>query len=206
MEHSRAIDSMAAERYILGELNLDERDAFEEHFFDCPECAMSVRDGAKIEATIRLGVPHGAALPRSRMNWWAAACVVLAGGLAYQPVAQQIAEHRKPHIQTARVLMPQWINGDSRGDEVTEVLASPGEPVLIDFPFETTVPGRYRGEIRDARGRQVGDTFDVPPPLPNSGLSLFVAEGVLTSGNYTLVIRGAGGQEANTYRFNVRQR
>ncbi|HXJ41659.1 MAG TPA: zf-HC2 domain-containing protein [Bryobacteraceae bacterium] len=206
MEHSKAIDSMAAERYILGELNMDERDAFEEHFFDCPECAMSVRDGAKIEATIRLGVPHGAALPRSRMNWWAAACVVLAGGLAYQPVVQQIAENRKPHIQTTHVLLPQPINGDVRGAEAKEVDASTGEPVRIDFPFISTIPGPYRGQIRDSRGRQVGDTFDVPPPSPDSDLTLFVTEGVLTSGTYTLVIRGAGGQEVSTYPFKVRLR
>jgi hypothetical protein len=206
MEHSKAIDSMAAERYILGELNMDERDAFEEHFFDCPECAMSVRDGAKIEATIRLGVPHGAALPRSRMNWWAAACVVLAGGLAYQPVVQQIAENRKPHIQTTHVLLPQPINGDVRGAEAKEVDASTGEPVRIDFPFISTIPGPYRGQIRDSRGRQVGDTFDVPPPSPDSDLTLFVTEGVLTSGTYTLVIRGTGEQEVSTYPFKVRLR
>jgi hypothetical protein len=206
MEHSKAIESMAAERYILGELNLDERDDFEEHFFDCPECAISVRDGAKIEATVRLGVPHGAALPRSRMNWWAAACLVLAGGLAYQPVAQQIAEHRKPHIQTTHVLLPQPISGDVRGAEVKEVDASPGEPVRIDFPFISTIPGPYRGQIHDSRGGQVGDTFDVPPPSPDYDLTLFVTEGVLTSGTYTLVIRGAGGQEVSTYPFKVRLR
>jgi hypothetical protein len=206
MNFHQTNNSMAAERYTLGEMNQDERDAFEEHFFDCPKCSTSVRDLAKVAATVRLGEPHGAALPRSRMNWWAAACVVLAGGLAYQPVLLRIADRPPSHVRTGRVLIPQLINGASRGAEVKEVNASLGDPVRIDFPFDPTIPGPYRGQINDARRHQVGDMFDVPPPSPDYALTLFVDEGVLTSGNYTLVIRGAGGQEANTYRFKLRLR
>jgi hypothetical protein len=189
---------MAAERYTLGEMNQDERDAFEEHFFDCRECSMSVRDLAKVAATVCLGEPHGAALPRSRMNWWAAACVVLAAGLAYQPVMMHISA--RPKI---RALPTQLITGESRGAGSREVTAAPGEPVPISFPFDTTVQGPYHGRILDARAHQVGDPFDVPPPSLDA-LTLLVDGGVLTPGNYTLVIRGAGEEEAATYRFEFR--
>jgi hypothetical protein len=43
MEHAEAIDTGAAERYALGEMNENERDQYEEHFFDCPECASEVK-------------------------------------------------------------------------------------------------------------------------------------------------------------------
>jgi hypothetical protein len=45
MDHSEAVNQMAAEKYLLGELPPDVRDAFEEHLFDCPECAFDIRTG-----------------------------------------------------------------------------------------------------------------------------------------------------------------
>ena len=43
MEHHEAVRSRAAERYVARELPPAERDAFEQHFFDCPECAQEVQ-------------------------------------------------------------------------------------------------------------------------------------------------------------------
>lgn len=43
MEHNEAIRLRAAEKYALGELPEDMRDAYEGHFFDCAECAMDMR-------------------------------------------------------------------------------------------------------------------------------------------------------------------
>jgi hypothetical protein len=210
MEHSKAIDSMAAERYILGELNGEERDAFEEHYFDCTECSISVRDAAKVAATVRLGEPHGAWLAPSRMNWWAAASVLLAGGLGYQTIIlpRIVERQRVPQAQESRIMPPpQLIAGDSRGEETSKrvVVAAPGQPVRIDFPFITDAPGPYRGEILDSRGRKAGNSFDVPPPSPDL-MGLLVPAGTLHPDNYTLVIRGAGGREVTTYRFEVRSR
>ena len=56
MDHSEAVNQMAAERYMLGELPPDVRDAFEEHLFDCPECAFDIRAGVAFmdEATLQL--------------------------------------------------------------------------------------------------------------------------------------------------------
>ena len=53
MTHQDCIESLTAEGYILGELSAVERDHFEEHYFECPECAEAVRrllqlrDGAR---------------------------------------------------------------------------------------------------------------------------------------------------------------
>src|SRR5260370_31053956 len=43
MDHQEALRLQAAEKYILGELPPDLREQFEEHYFDCPECAMGLR-------------------------------------------------------------------------------------------------------------------------------------------------------------------
>jgi hypothetical protein len=56
MDHTQAIKQMTAERYLLNELAPEERDAYEEHVFECTECAMDLRAGAAFvdEAKVQL--------------------------------------------------------------------------------------------------------------------------------------------------------
>jgi len=43
MTHQEALQFAAAEKYLLDELAAPERDAFEAHYFDCPDCAADLR-------------------------------------------------------------------------------------------------------------------------------------------------------------------
>jgi len=43
MDHDEALQLQAAEKYVLGELPPSQRDEFEEHFFECQECALDVK-------------------------------------------------------------------------------------------------------------------------------------------------------------------
>src|SRR5271163_2963223 len=49
MNHTEAVSRGAAERYLLGQLSASESDEFEQHFFDCLECARELRAGAMFE-------------------------------------------------------------------------------------------------------------------------------------------------------------
>src|SRR3954454_18681663 len=84
MEHQDWIDSMAAETYTLGDLEPAKRDAFEEHFFDCPICSNNVRDAAKLVAGIRTQDVRAITPAAPRLKWWGAAAVIFAAGLCYQ--------------------------------------------------------------------------------------------------------------------------
>src|SRR5271167_2881123 len=46
MDHLDAKRLHAAEKYVLGELAPEQRDAYEEHYFDCLECAEDVKAAA----------------------------------------------------------------------------------------------------------------------------------------------------------------
>jgi hypothetical protein len=48
MEHAEAVENQAVERYLLEELTAAEVDSFEEHYFDCAECAEDLRAGAAL--------------------------------------------------------------------------------------------------------------------------------------------------------------
>jgi anti-sigma factor RsiW len=53
MEHNRAVESQAVDRYLLGEMPADEREDFEEHYFTCAQCAQDVCDAARFRANAR---------------------------------------------------------------------------------------------------------------------------------------------------------
>jgi hypothetical protein len=47
MQHQQAVQNLAVESYLLGHMSPSERDAFEEHFFECSVCGEDVRAAAK---------------------------------------------------------------------------------------------------------------------------------------------------------------
>ena len=53
MTHQQALDGLASERYLLDEMTEVERFEFEEHYFDCAECAEDVRLGDMIRQEAR---------------------------------------------------------------------------------------------------------------------------------------------------------
>ena len=50
MDHDVVVREKMTERYLLNELDPGIRDQFEEHFFDCPDCAQDIRAGAELVA------------------------------------------------------------------------------------------------------------------------------------------------------------
>src|SRR6516165_7713723 len=58
MDHDEAIKQMAAERYLLDELSPELREAFEEHAFDCHECALDLRAGGAFIRMAKAELPN----------------------------------------------------------------------------------------------------------------------------------------------------
>jgi len=53
MDHTEAVRIQAVEKYILGELSPFHRAQFEEHYFDCADCALNLRAGVAFAAASR---------------------------------------------------------------------------------------------------------------------------------------------------------
>src|SRR5437879_12000044 len=53
MDHNEAIRLQAAVKYVLGELSPVQRDEYEEHYFDCAECAVDIKALATFADTAR---------------------------------------------------------------------------------------------------------------------------------------------------------
>jgi hypothetical protein len=48
MDHTLVVREQMTERYLLDELDPEAKEKFEEHFFECPECAFDVHAGAQL--------------------------------------------------------------------------------------------------------------------------------------------------------------
>jgi anti-sigma factor RsiW len=206
MNHDDAMEMMAAERYILGELEPAERDAFEEHYFECSVCADDVRDSAKFAAGVRTS---DAKVNVARFNWWAAAASIFAALLGYQSLVVVPQMRMAMHTQTpaaavmrladAHVLEPQ-LRGTSEPIKVRR-----DEPVLFNVAIPNNDPHAvYVCEFRDAASHSLA-SVSVPREAANEPVPLVVAPGVLSSGNYKLVIRG-GDREIAAYPFTMEVR
>jgi anti-sigma factor RsiW len=53
IDHDEAVKALMAERYLLGELNAIERDAYEEHLFSCDACFDQVKAGTELIGQLR---------------------------------------------------------------------------------------------------------------------------------------------------------
>src|SRR3954469_17960246 len=109
MSHDEAINDGATERYVLDEMPDEERDAFEEHYFECAVCAEDVRtaialkDGLAAEQrreSVPAVVPFEPRHRRLPASLAAAAAAMIAVVSMYagvvQPQRRQLAEALKP--------------------------------------------------------------------------------------------------------------
>jgi len=209
MVHDEAIRSQAAERYAARELSRAEQDAFEEHFFDCQECAEAVHFELTFAANVRAvsrkspdDQPAPKALRASSGEGWRdwfrlrpalafsfAANFVLAAGFGYVLLT---ATHES---MAPRFTQPYFAPGPTRGaDDVHTVL--PGEAFYaVRFPVAVAASQDYSYEILDAAGKRESSGSLKAPASDDASLYLQLSVRSLPAGIHTLVIRGGAGSE-----------
>jgi anti-sigma factor RsiW len=217
MDHREAVETLALERYLLGELPDQERDAFEEHFFSCAECAEDARAGAAMRDAAAAGMATGTttkqpagrvltmAPPRRRLSsivvpWAAAASLALVAG--YQAFVAMPALRRN----TGPIaLSPVTLRPASRGQE-TVVVSSAGALITLAVDLGGgALSGSIEYEIRQADGKAVASDR-AAAPTDGSPLLLLVPATLLQPGqHYVLFVKNSGnaGLTPVDYRFTV---
>jgi hypothetical protein len=219
MTHQQALDTMAAERYLLDEMTELEKHAFEEHFFDCSDCATEVRLGERIRVEVR-SVPNldsktmeqsardsnviefnkrpAWRRPSILLPWAAAATIALAASYQSLVVVPGLRQAVSPQS-----LSPVMLREATRG-------ALPGIDIRgqrfitlgIDVMSQSTKDVRY--ELLGAAGDTI---LSGRTPLPPSGapLLLLIPADELGHGRHTLIVRDADSSSAplGEYSFDV---
>ena len=224
MDHQLSIRTQTPERYVLGELSPQDREAFEAHFFECAECAREVRlaqefaDNAAAVFREEASTIAIASRARPRKDWFgwlrppvlslAGGCLAMAAVIGYQnalvipPLRSAAREQIGPEVVPSMALAP-----SSRG--VAPVLKVPVGARFFDLALDLGPQPhfeRYACDLRSAAGRSI---WQIPIVTldPTAGLHL-MAPANLAPGLYDAVLLGTGGGETTElahYRFEIRR-
>jgi len=189
MDHKLATDSMAVERYLLGELNPDERKEFEEHAFTCDECADGIDNGITFLDNGRALVEEEQRFPWGRRvrAWFptavAAALTLVVGvqNIVTIPMLRQAVMSGQ-----AIQVLPMFDTDQARG--ATDKHPPAGKPwiFVVNIPSEKTFPS-YHCELRDVSGH-VRASLTVTEEQAKQAVPMLLSP--LPAGSYILSIEG----------------
>ena len=218
MNHQQAVDSMAVERYVLNEMTATDRQAFEEHYFNCPECLEAityasdflevgreyVQENAKTQPT-PVPVPNPAWFQRIfSSSWWSspvpafasAAFLALFGLSIYQGVelAQVKKTLKTPSVVATSVFLPLSSRGgsDARGTDLPTVSVERNETFQLDVDLPPHDQySSYEGEIISTSGSEGIPVFALPAEQLNQASRVQLAiPPTLAEGTYQFIIQG----------------
>lgn len=220
MNHALSIETKAAERYLLGELLPNERDAFEQHFFECPECAGDVCAGAVLvdgahaffsEAPVERARPICQTTGRPWRSWFsfpagipAAAAFALLTFTLYQnamllPGLRQVAaESSRPQVLLSAVLVPAT---RSALPPVSVPASAPFFQLSLALPPAMS-SGKYHCELRDDVGRSLW-SLQVSVAAAAEDINLLIPAAQLGAGTYEIVLRGTDKRDTDPFRFKL---
>jgi len=211
MDHDMVVRQKMTERYLLNELDPVARDEFEEHFFDCKDCALDVHAGALfVEQSkvvlaekpelVAAALPPTASVPAVRrwLVWLRPAVVVPLMVLLLTVVAyQNLVTY--PHLQQAlnspQVLPWASVNVGTWGSGGLVITTRPGEGFLLfvrippeggysHYTAELYNPGgklEWTLTIPVASGKETSAQDQWPVQVPGANRE---------AGSYTLAVNG----------------
>jgi anti-sigma factor RsiW len=212
MDHVEALQQKATERYLLDELDPEVKDQFEEHLFDCQECALDVRAAAMFveQSKVILAEPavtspqrRPAATPAKAgwFAWFRPAFAVPVVALLLVVVGYQnlVTRHLMAAAREPQIGPYVAINVSTRGSAKSAATVAPGDGlnVLVTIPPDMSYSA-YILELHNPAG-QLEWTRKIPAFSPDDLRTIFIPGAGLEQGTYVLTVNGvtAAGQSTN---------
>jgi hypothetical protein len=198
INHDEAVKDLMAERYLLGELNTAERDAYEEHLFSCDACFEQVKAGTEFVTHLRhIGTqdPQVPLLPgfMSRIVTSARQPVTItAFGLLL--FASGVAIHQNSviaHLKEPRPEIRSVLTGVAHGSGETHLIKIPRNSAL-SLNVEYEPKGEfisYRAQILSSSGKAL-HAVALPETQVGTTASIALPADALKPAQYSIVVFG----------------
>jgi hypothetical protein len=206
MDHAVVVRQKMTERYLLDELEPEAREQFEEHYFDCPTCAVDVRAGAAFieqskvvlaerpnEKAVRQ--PEPLPVKPGRFGWFRPALVLpvmalLVGIVGYQNLITY--PYMAAKVSTPSVPPYAAVNIGTYGSDAAVVQAHAGEDFLIfvRIPPEGDYSS-YAADFYDPAGK-LEWSVTIPAVSGRDQWPVQVPGANRASGTYIVAVRGIG--------------
>jgi len=213
MDHEAVVRQQMTERYLLDELDPEIRDEFEEHYFDCPDCAQDVHAGAMFVEQSKIVLaeesqPVSAGLPKpspvvAQPGWLAGLRAIFRPAFAVPVMALLLAvigyQNLVTYPQLARQLSsPQvlpWasVNVGTYGSEGPSITSRRGEGFLlfVRIPPDGSY-SHYTAELYNPAGK-LEWSLTIPASSAQDQWPVQVPAANREAGSYTLAVRGVTG-------------
>ena len=201
MDHDVVVRQKMTERYLLNELEPEARDEFEEHFFDCPECAQDVRAASLFIERSKVVLAEKAAATvqsaeRPRRGWlgWlrpafaAPALLLLLAVVGYQNLVT--LPHLSKAINSPHVLPWTSVNLATFGSEGNTLRLQPGSGfvLFVRIPPEGNYVS-YRADLHNPAGK-LEWSLTIPAAENQDQWPVQVPAANRPAGTYTLLLNG----------------
>ena len=234
MTHLDAVEQMLVERSLLGELTGDARNQFEDHLFDCQECAADLKQGVlfldaarqELKSTQKVASSGSPVSVRRSIVFakiwqpWVlapalAACLAV---IVYQSAfvlprlkaqtGAQVAQAQVPEVVESLVLA----NAGARGGSVAEIVAPRYGVYLLSVDIPPSPGARlYRCSLYAPSGTPVWH-IDITPQQARDAVTIQVPSSTSSEGMNELHVQSVtssqlGGDrlvDLATYRYKVK--
>jgi len=201
MDHDVVVNNYTAERYLLGELTEAEREAYEEHYFGCADCAEEVLRGSEFVQIVReVGIaepddaqPDTGPVTGWRSNWFRpvamAACGLLAVGLSvgiYQNFRTRQALKEK---ESAQIVSSTFTLALTRSRSIEDGPVPANQPVRLRFAIPPDNYKAYRSVVVGPSGEEMHPRMIRAEEI-SAPVELRLAAQSLQPGDYAVVVNG----------------
>jgi hypothetical protein len=218
MDHSEALRLQAAEKYVLGELSPNLREEYEEHYFECDECASDLKAAAAFgdsaRELFRKESGQEERVQAGRLFGWLRPAIAAPALAALLLVVCYQSFVTIPRLQRGAVARTtgqnadfvSLIGADSRAEGAKTFQIHRDRPAIL----EVDVPAlgefaSYLCRLRDASGRSIYESH-VSAADAKSTVHLILPKGALEPGEFSLVIIAQGTSAANVSPGNEIER
>jgi hypothetical protein len=204
MDHTAVVRDKTTERYLLNELDPNVREEFEEHYFDCSECAQDVSAGtlfvehskvllAESARPVAVLATPARIAPRAGWLLWlrpafaAPALALLLAVVGYQNLVTY--PKLQAELKQPQVLPSVSVNVGTYGAGDTTLPEGKGLLLFVRIPPDSAFV-RYTAELMNPAGKSEG-SFILTPASGQDQWAVTVPAVHRQAGTYTLAVHGA---------------
>ena len=215
MNHELARKTNMIDKYLLDELNEQDRAAFEEHMFDCQECASQVKNDFAMLNSLREVLREEADRPatqtvhRGTSGWrewfrpvvWAPtfAAAALAVVVGYQNFVSI------PAMVQPQVFESKPISAATRGAATANTVTVKAGAAILPLSFEVFSPQVYPAYVCEfsAAGKTVTTIDCGNHTTAEFTLNLLIPSAKFPPGEYTMILRPAADKQVEISRYSL---
>lgn len=213
MDHEEATKNFTVERYLLGELTENDRDAYEEHLFSCPICFEQVKAGTEFVSQVRqIGAEEAGAVAHpgfmsALISGLRQPVTAVAFTLLFCAIGMNVYQSRIINgSRSPQVASEAFLSDGAKAEGTKQVTARKDALFVLNLQLIQKGPyARYQGQLQNGAGK-FQSKFPVSLEEAKDTIHVVLNSAGMDEGAYQIVIWGvtADGKisELTRYPFN----